>query len=190
MDDVDRTSSWGSLAISSSIASSEPATSALIDEAELLDGALLGELEDILQRHLAPRAPCERLGLQAVGAFAGKLARAALVLDDAHGLARLGHAVEAEHLDRLARLGLFTRAPMKSCIARTRPKWAPATSASPTCSVPRWIRMLTTGPRPGSSLDSITVPEASAPRLARSSSRSVTTWIVSSSSSRPCGSWR
>ena len=79
------------------------------------------------------------------------------------------------------------RAPVKSCIARTRPKWAPATSASPTCSVPRWIRMLTTGPRPGSSLDSITVPEASASRLARSSSRSVTTWIVSSSSSRP---WR
>ena len=76
---------------------------------------------------------------------------------------------------------------MKSCIARTRPKCAPATSASETRSVPRWISTVTTGPRPGSSFDSITVPEASALLLAFSSSRSVTTWIVSSSPSRP--SW-
>ncbi len=79
----------------------------------------------------------------------------------------------------------FILLPMKSCIARTRPKCAPATSASPTRSVPRWIRTVTTGPRPGSSLDSITVPDASAPAFAFSSSRSVTTWIVSSSVSRP-----
>ena len=46
----------------------------------------------------------ERLGLQAVGALAGELAGAALVLDDAHVLAGLGDAVEAEHLDRLAGL--------------------------------------------------------------------------------------
>ena len=75
----------------------------LDDQAELLDGALLGELEDVLERHLAARAARERLGLQAVGALAGELARAALVLDHAHVLAGLGHAVEAEHLDRLAR---------------------------------------------------------------------------------------
>ena len=74
----------------------------LDDEAELLDGALLGELEDVLERDLAARAPRQRLGLQAVGALAGELARAALVLDHAHELAGLGHAVEAEHLDRLA----------------------------------------------------------------------------------------
>ena len=160
------TSCCGSFAISSSIASSEPATSALTHEAELLDGALLGELEDVLERDLAPRAARERLGLQAVGALAGELARAALVLDHAHVLARLGHAVEAEHLDRLAgRRALELALPMKSCIARTRPKWAPATSASPTRSVPRWIRTVTTGPRPGSSLDSITAPEASASRV-------------------------
>ena len=76
---------------------------------------------------------------------------------------------------------------MKSFIARTRPKWAPATSASPTCSVPRWTSSVTTGPRPGSSRDSITTPEASADGFARSSSSSATTWIVSSSSSSP--SW-
>ena len=37
-----------------------------------------------------------------VGALAGQLPGAALVLDHAHVLAGLGHAVEAQHLDRLA----------------------------------------------------------------------------------------
>ena len=74
---------------------------------------------------------------------------------------------------------------MKSCIARTRPQCAPATSESPTSSVPRPIRIVTTGPRPGSSFDSITVPEAGASGLARSSSTSAMTRIVSSRSSRP-----
>ena len=138
----------------------------LDDQAELLDGALLSELEDVLEGHLAPGAARERLGLQAVGALARELARAPLVLDHAHELARLGDAVEAEHLDRLAGQSRASSCrPMKSCIARTRPKWAPATSASPTRSVPRWIRTVTTGPRPGSSLDSITVPEASVLRV-------------------------
>ena len=104
------TSCCGSLAISSSIASSEPGDVGLDDQAELLDGALLGELEDVLERDLAARAPRQRLGLQAVGALAGELARAALVLDHAHELARLGHAVEAEHLDRLAGLRALARA--------------------------------------------------------------------------------
>ena len=95
------TSCWGSFAISSSIASSEPGHVGLDDQAELLDGALLGELEDVLEGDLAARAPGERLGLQAVGALARQLARATLVLDHAHELAGLGDAVEAEHLDRL-----------------------------------------------------------------------------------------
>ena len=82
----------------------------LDDQAELLDGALLGELEDVLERDLAARAPRQRLGLQAVGALAGELARAALVLDHAHELAGLGHAVEAEHLDRLRRASRASRA--------------------------------------------------------------------------------
>ena len=102
------TSSWGSFAISSSIASSEPGDVGLDHQVELLDGALLGELEDVLQRDLAPRAPRQRLGLQPVGALARQLARAALVLDDADVLAGLGDAVEAEHLDRLAGLARLT----------------------------------------------------------------------------------
>ena len=65
----------------------------------------LGALEDVLERDLAARAAGERLGLEPVGALAGELARAAVVLDHAHELAGLGDAVEAEHLDRLARAG-------------------------------------------------------------------------------------
>src|SRR5205807_6488483 len=60
----------------------------LDDQAELLHGALLGELEDVLERDLAAGSPRERLGLQAVGALAGELAGAALVLYDAHELPR------------------------------------------------------------------------------------------------------
>ena len=40
-------------------------------------------------------------------ALVRELARAAVVLDHAHVLARFGHAVEAEHLDRLGRLGVL-----------------------------------------------------------------------------------
>jgi hypothetical protein len=47
------------------------------------------------------------------------------------------------------------------------------------------MRIVTTGPRPGSSLDSTTTPEAGALGLALSSSSSATTWSVSSRSSRP-----
>ncbi len=52
-------------------------------------------------------------------------------------------------------------------------------------SVPRWMRIVTTGPRPGSSLDSTTTPEAGAVALALRSSSSATTCSVSSRSSRP-----
>src|SRR5207248_2054898 len=75
----------------------------LDDERELLDGPLLRELEHVLERDLAPRTARQRLRLQSVGTLAGQLAGAPLVLDHAHDLARLGHAVEAQHLDRLAR---------------------------------------------------------------------------------------
>ena len=101
------TSSWGRRAISSSTASSEPGDVGLEDEVELLDAPSRGELEDVLERDLAAGAPRDRLGLQAVGALAGELARGAVVLDHADELAGLGHAVEAEDLDRVARAGLL-----------------------------------------------------------------------------------
>ena len=106
------TCSCGSFAISSSSASSEPATSALTIRLSSVQLALLGAGEDVLERDLHALAARERLGLQAVGAVAGERARLALVLDHVHVLAGLGHAVEAEHLDGLDRARRFsTRSP-------------------------------------------------------------------------------
>ncbi len=79
----------------------------------------------------------------------------------------------------------LTLSPLKSFIARTLPQCGPANSASPTLSVPRWISTVATAPRPGSSFDSITMPDASAFGFALSSSTSDITRIVSSRSSRP-----
>ena len=99
------TSSCGSLAISSSTASSEPGDVGLEHEVEVLDRAGLRQPEDVLERDLAARPAGERLGLEAVGPLAGELPGAPLVLDHADVFAGLGNAVEAEHLDRLARAG-------------------------------------------------------------------------------------
>ena len=72
----------------------------LEDDVELLDVALLGPREDLLEADLAGLAAGQRLGLQAVGALLGELAGAAVVLDRLDELAGLADAVEAEHLDR------------------------------------------------------------------------------------------
>ena len=72
-------------------------------EVELLELALLDAVEDVLERDLAAGAAGQRLGLEADRALAGQLAGLAVVLDDADVLAGLGDAVEAEHLDRVAR---------------------------------------------------------------------------------------
>src|SRR5215207_3961024 len=72
-------------------------------QVEVLDLAAARLVEDRLERHLLAGAAGLRLALQAEAALVGELARAAVVLDHAHVLARLGHAVEAEHLDRLRR---------------------------------------------------------------------------------------
>src|SRR5213592_1958504 len=85
----------GSFAISSASASSEPATSAF------------------RIRFSSRRSPCwarantssSETFTPARRAIARQRAGATLVLDDAHVLAGLGHAVEAEHLDRVAGLG-------------------------------------------------------------------------------------
>ena len=97
------TSSCGSLAISSSNASSEPDTSALSTRLSSLSVAAL--VEDRRQRALDAAAAGLLLELEPVGALAGERAGLAVVLDDAHELAGLGHGVEAEHLDRLGRPG-------------------------------------------------------------------------------------
>ena len=64
-------------------------------------------LEDVLQRALAARAARVLLLLEALLALVRELAGAAVVLDGADVLAGLGDPVEAEHLDRIARVGLL-----------------------------------------------------------------------------------
>ena len=72
----------------------------------------------------------------------------------------------------------LTWSPWSSMSARTRPQAAPATSGSPTLRVPRWTRIVATGPRPMSRLDSSTTPRARPSGLARRSSSSATTSSV------------
>ena len=80
---------------------------------------------------------------------------------------------------------LLSGSPVKSRMARTRPLASPATTASPTCSVPRLIRMVATTPRPGSTFDSITKPLAGASGLALRSATSATRSSMSRKLSRP-----
>src|SRR4051794_28618621 len=70
-------------------------------QAEVVDLAAL--VEDRRQRALDAAAARLLLQLEPVGTLAGQRTGLAVVLDDAHVLARLGDAVEAEHLDRLRR---------------------------------------------------------------------------------------
>ena len=52
----------------------------------------------------------------------------------------------------------FTALPLSSCMARTRPHSAPATTMSPGCRVPFWTSTVATGPRPLSRRDSMIAP--------------------------------
>ncbi len=66
------------------------------------------------------------------------------------------------------------------------PATAPATTVSPTLSVPSWTRTVATGPRPLSRRASRTVPTAGFVGLALTSWRSATRSSISSSCSRFC----
>ena len=101
-------------------------------DVELLELALGALREDLLEADLAGLLAGERLGLEALAALLRELSRSPLVLRGLDPLAGLADAVEPEHLDRIARVRLLQRAPVKSSIARTLPQFAPATSASPT----------------------------------------------------------
>ena len=78
----------------------------------------------------------------------------------------------------------LTRLPLWSFSAFTRPQASPATTASPTCSVPRCTSIVATGPRPTSRRDSMMTPLASAFGLAFSSSTSACSRIEFRSLSR------
>ena len=77
----------------------------------------------------------------------------------------------------------FVGRPRSSMSARTRPTTGPAMNVSPTFSVPSCTSTVATGPRPLSSFDSSTVPEALRLGFALSSPISLTSRIISSSRS-------
>ena len=77
----------------------------LDEQVDLLDLALLGLREDVLEGDPAGVAASLGLGLEADRALTGELAGPAVVLDDLGALAGLADAVEAEDLDRLAGTG-------------------------------------------------------------------------------------
>ena len=79
----------------------------LEQDVELVELALLGLREDLLEGEPARLAAGELLGLEPVRALLGELAGLAVVLDDLDPLAGLADAVEAEDLDRVARAGLL-----------------------------------------------------------------------------------
>ena len=70
-------------------------------------------------------------------------------------------------------------------MARTRPDCEPTTTASPSLSVPDWIRAVATGPRPRSSRPSTITPRAARFGLALSSRISDWSAVISSSCGMP-----
>ena len=155
-------------------------------DVELLELALAGLLEDLLEGDLAGLAAGELLGLQPGLALLGD-GRACALVRPRPGRARRPRRRRRSRVPRRECPGWppRRRSPLSSSIARTLPQTGPATTASPTRRVPRWTSTPVTGPRPGSSSDSTTVPEAGAFGLAPSSSSSVTSRIISSRLSRP-----
>ena len=108
-----------------------------------------------------------------------------LVGDDVEDLARVGHAVEAEHLDRRRRAGLGERLPLVVQHGADLPEYSPATTRSPSFSVPSSTRIVEIGPRARSRRASMTCPLAALFGLALSSSSSACSASISSSLSMP-----
>ena len=148
------------------IASTEPCTSPLMISGNSLRPAVL---TCAIICSSEPRMPVWRaadllalLARAIVGDFAG----ARLAVDDREAVAGVGRAGEAEHFDRHRGAGRRRpAAPVSETSARTRPHSAPATTMSPPRSVPRCTSTVATGPRPRSSLASITVPSAGRVRI-------------------------
>ena len=167
------------------IASSEPCTSALMMSGNSLRPAVLSWLIICSSEPRMPVARAATLSRFCRDAIVGDFARARFAVDHREAVAGLGRAGEAEHLDRRRRPGRCRpAAPVSETSARTRPHSAPATTMSPTRSVPRCTSTVATGPRPRSSLASITVPSAGRFGLALRSRISACRPMVSSSLSR------
>ena len=180
------TSSCGSLAISSSSASTEPATSALRTSVSSVSSSSRARLKTSSKETLRPERRASASVLRRVSRSWAMRRASRSFSTTRTTLAGVGDAVEAEDLDRVAGHGLLRRARRGSRASRgPGPARRRRRARRRSRSVPRWMSTVTTGPRPGSSLDSMTTPDASASGLALSSSSSATTRIVSSRSSRP-----
>ena len=88
---------------------------ALDDEVEVLDLAGLQLLEQVLERDARGRPDRELLAAQALGALLREIAGVAVVLDHPGELAGRRRLVEAEDLDRVARLRVLAASRPCSC---------------------------------------------------------------------------
>ena len=161
------TSSVPSLRSAPAMASTEPCTSPLTTQRELLAAGLLELLHHLLEGARGAGG-AQRLAALA-HAVVGDLAGAASLSTTANGSPASG----AESKPRISTgtdgPASATISPRSSMSARTRPHAVPATTISPTLSVPRCTSTVPTGPRPRSSLASITTPSAERSGLAFSS---------------------
>ena len=102
--------------------------------------------------------PAELLLAPLLAAVLDELLGRLLVGDDVEHLAGVGHAVEAQHLDRRRRAGLVHRLPLVVEHRADLAEYSPATIMSPTCSVPSCTRTVAIGPRARSRRASMTMP--------------------------------
>ncbi len=168
-----RTSDWSILASESLSASIEPCVSALTTSGDL-GLALADAFEQVLERTCAAWRSPARAGdasARAPRRFGGRR--------DRRPRPGSRHRRTAPSPGRGSRPGrrasprARARPSGRRARARARRR-CPTTTASPTCSVPRWTSTVATGPRPRSSFASMTTPRAGAVGFALSSWTSAT----------------
>ena len=133
----------------------------LDEHRQLLGRALADALDHLLEGAAAARGAGE-LGLRGRDWRGSRRSRAHAPRSRRRGTRRPPAACRRDPGSRPAPPGRRSRTalPRSSISARTRPHSAPATTMSPTLSVPRWTSTVATGPRPWSSCASITTPSA------------------------------
>ena len=179
-----RTSGCSIFWSSETAASTEPPTSALSDEVEVLDALAPWTRSNSASSEIGfdRCASCSRRSRSPRAC--ASVTRLALVLDDAADLAGRRRPVEADDLDRVARPGLLD---LVAVVVVERAHAAPRVAGDDRVadlSVPRWTSSVATGPRPTSRRDSMIGPDASAFGFARSSSSASATSSTFSRRSR------
>ena len=140
-------------------------------EVEVPDVALLDPREEVVEGD--PRLTLVLHETLTQGAVFGKVACIALVGEHTELIAGGRNTRKAEDLDRVRRTrAVYDVSHGVDERADAAPWLVPATTESPTCKVPRLTSTVATGPRPLSSLASMTTPEASVSGFAVSSSMS------------------